>query len=222
MTEPIRVVLVDDHPAFLEGLKALLSSTSHIGVVAAVPRASDGIRAAADLQPDVVIMDLHMPGVDGIEATQQIVATSPHIAVLVLTMLEDTDSIFSAMRAGARGYILKGSGKPEIVRAVEAVVGGEAIFGASVAEQVMGYFSQGAEEFGVSSNAFPQLTGRERELLGLIAAGQDNAEIARALSLSLKTVRNHVSNIFTKLQVAHRAQAIILAREAGMGRRTSL
>jgi DNA-binding NarL/FixJ family response regulator len=171
------------------------------------------VEEAASLQPDVVVMDLHMPDLNGIEATRQIVAASPHVGVLVLTMFEDDDSVFAAMRAGARGYLLKGAGQDEILRAVRAVGSGEAIFGPAIAERVLEYFS-GPQP----ATAFPELTEREREVLELIARGRNNTEIARHFVLSEKTVRNHVSNIFTKLHVADRAQAIVRAREAGLGR----
>ncbi|GAA3616210.1 response regulator transcription factor [Microlunatus ginsengisoli] len=217
MSDPLRVLIVDDHPAFVEGLKILLTSAPTVEVIAAAQNGREAVDRAAELQPDVILMDLHMPAMNGIEATQLIVDTSPHIAVLVLTMLEDDDSVFSAMRAGARGYLLKGASRAEIVRAVAAVGDGEAIFGPGIAERVLGFFARG-ESVRAATGAFPQLTEREREILGLIAAGKDNSEIAQELYLSLKTVRNHVSNIFTKLQVAHRAQLIVMAREAGLGR----
>ena len=169
---------------------------------------------ALDLQPDVVVMDLHMPQLNGVEATARIVQSSPHISVLVLTMMEDDDSVFAAVRAGARGYLLKGARRQEIRRAIEAVGAGEVIFGPGIAERVMTYFRHVRSR--PSAQAFPDLTDREREILGKIAEGLDNAEIARDLTLSVKTVRNHASNIFAKLHVAHRAQAIVLAREAGI------
>jgi DNA-binding NarL/FixJ family response regulator len=171
------------------------------------------VDAAAGLQPDVVVMDLHMPGMDGVEATRQIVRTSPHIAVLVLTMMEDNESIFAAMRAGARGYLLKGAAKDDIVRAVRSVAAGTAVFGPVIAERVIDYFSSQRTSGALS---FPELTERERAVLTLIGRGRNNADIARALTISPKTVRNHVSNILAKLHVADRAQAIIRARDAGL------
>jgi DNA-binding NarL/FixJ family response regulator len=217
MSEPaVRIVVADDHPLYRRGLAALLSAPDGWEVVA---EESDGVgvvTAAHAEQPDVVVMDLRMPGLDGIEATRRIVATSPHVAVLVLTMYDDDASVFAAMRAGARGYLLKGADQTEIVRAVAAVAGGEAIFGPSVAARIIEFFA--ADRPRGTELVFPQLTAREHEVLDLIAAGRSNSELASTLVLSPKTVRNHVSNIFTKLQVADRAQAIVLAREAGLGR----
>jgi DNA-binding NarL/FixJ family response regulator len=216
-TDPaVRILVADDHPLYRRGLAALLSAQEGWTVVAEEADGIGAVTAAHTHQPDVVVMDLRMPGVDGIEATRRIVSTSPHVAVLVLTMYEDDGSVFSAMRAGARGYLLKGADQTEIVRAVAAVAGGEAIFGASVATRIIEFFA--ADRPRGTEVVFPQLTAREHEVLDLIAAGRSNAELAAALVLSPKTVRNHVSNIFAKLQVADRAQAIVLARDAGLGR----
>src|SRR4051812_43032408 len=212
--EQLRVLIVDDHPAFREGLRALLASAEHISVVDAATSGAEAIRLADKHQPDVVLMDLHMPELNGIEGTRQIVQASPHIGVLVLTMFDDDDSVFAALRVGARGYLLKGAGRDEIVRAITAIARGEAIFGPPIAHRIARYFAREPQQ----GHPFPQLTERERELLALVAAGHDNAAIARRLYLSPKTVRNHVSNIFNKLQVAGRAEAIIVAREAGLGR----
>ena len=214
--EAIRVLIADDHPHFRKGLRALLSSAMDLEVVA---EAGDGERAislATDLQPDVIIMDLHMPGVGGIEATRRILRSSPHISVLVLSMFEDDDSIFAALQAGARGYLLKGALKAEILRAIRSVTSGEAIFGPIIAKRLINYFA--IPRPSAPADAFPELTEREHEILALVAQHQTNPEIARRLQLSPKTIRNHVSNVFTKLQVADRAQAIIRAREAGLGR----
>jgi DNA-binding NarL/FixJ family response regulator len=213
--EPLRVLVADDHEQFRRGVMALLAATPTMEVIGLCEDGEAAVALALDLQPDVVLMDLHMPKLNGIEATSRIVQSSPHIRVLVLTMMEDEDSVFAAVRAGARGYLLKGARRSEVVRAIEAVGAGEVIFGPGIAERVVGYF--GSARARPSADAFPDLTDRERVVLGLIAEGKENAEIARQLSLSVKTVRNHSSNIFMKLQVAHRAQAIVLAREAGLG-----
>ncbi len=216
--DTIRVMIVDDHPTFVQGLQFVVSTTESIAVVTVAENGAEAVEQAAELQPDVILMDLHMPVMNGIDATAQIKATSPNSAILGLTMLEDDDSVFAAMRAGASGYLLKGADKDEIVRAIQAVFAGEMIFGPGIAQRVMRYFqSQPTQHEADPSAAFPQLTERERQLLGLIAAGHDNSTIASELVLSRRTVRNHISNIFSKLQVAHRAQAIVMAREAGLG-----
>ena len=209
-----RVLIADDHEDFRRGLEALLAAAPAVEVVGTASDGAMAVALALDLQPDVVLMDLHMPRVNGIDATEQIVACSPHIGVLVLTRMEDEESVFAAVRAGARGYLLKGARRAEIARAVQAVGAGEVIFGPGIADRVMAYFAGVRRP---AADAFPDLTDRERVVLGLIAEGKENGEIARQLALSVKTVRNHASNIFTKLQVAHRAQAIVKAREAGMG-----
>jgi DNA-binding NarL/FixJ family response regulator len=216
MTETIRVLITDDHPVFRQGLKGLLHALG-IEVVGEAENGPDAVKLSAELQPDVVVMDLHMPGGNGIEATRTITRTSPRIGVLVLTMFRDDDSVFAAMRAGARGYLLKESGAEEIARAVRAVAAGEAIYGPEIARRVLTYFTDMPDP---RQAAFPELTEREREVLELIAQGRSNAEIAGTLFLSQKTVRNHVSNIFMKLHVADRAQAIVVAREAGLGEST--
>jgi DNA-binding NarL/FixJ family response regulator len=214
--EAIRVLIADDHPHFRKGLRALLSSATDLEVVAEAGDGERVISLATELQPDVIIMDLHMPGVGGIEATRRILRSSPHISVLVLSMFEDDDSIFAALQAGARGYLLKGALKAEILRAIRSVTSGEAIFGPIIAKRLINYFA--IPRPSASADAFPELTEREHEILALVAQHQTNPEIARRLQLSPKTIRNHVSNVFTKLQVADRAQAIIRAREAGLGR----
>jgi DNA-binding NarL/FixJ family response regulator len=217
-TPTVRVLLVDDHPAFLEGLALLLADADDLAVVGRALDGEEACRLHAELAPDVVIMDLHMPRLGGIDATRRITEADPTTAVLVLTRVEDDDSVFAALRAGARGYILKGAGRDDVLRAISAVREGEAIFGPGVAQRILGYWANAASSPPV---AFPELTAREREVLELIAQGLNNAEIARRFVLSPKTVRNHISNIFTKLHVADRSQAIVRAREAGLGRRSS-
>jgi DNA-binding NarL/FixJ family response regulator len=212
--DPIRVLVADDHTLFRDGLRALLGSIPETKVVGEAASGDEVIALAASLQPDVILMDIQMPGVNGIEATRQIVHTSPHVGVIVVTMFEDDDSVFAAMRAGARGYILKGADQGEMLRAIRAVASGEALFGPAIAKRMMNYFS--ASKPATLPLAFPELSEREREVLTWIAQGYNNAEIAERLVLSPKTVRNHVSNIFSKLQVADRAQAIIKARDAGL------
>jgi len=207
----LRVLIADDHPLYRDGLRTALAAPAF----EVVGEAADGRQAVAlslELQPDVVIMDLDMPGTGGIEATRRIAHGSPSIAILVLTMLADDDSVFAALRVGARGYLLKGAGKAEIARAVQTVADGGGVFGASVARRVMDHFSGQ-----LASEPFPELTDREREILAMVAAGHNNAVIAARLGLAHKTVRNHISNTLTKLQVSDRAQAIIRARTAGLG-----
>jgi DNA-binding NarL/FixJ family response regulator len=211
----LRVVIADDHPVFRSGLQALLGVEPGIDVVG---EAETGVRAVAlarDLRPDIVLMDLHMPDLDGVAATKQITRDCPGVAVLVFTMFDDDDSVFAAMRAGARGYLLKGTNQAEVVRSVHLVGSGGAMFGPAVAERVIEFFAR-PRPAGVTV-AFPQLTDREHEILDLVARGASNAAIAARLRISDKTVRNHVSNIFTKLAVADRAQAIARARDAGLG-----
>jgi DNA-binding NarL/FixJ family response regulator len=209
----IRVVVVDDHPMFRFGLMALLRAAPDLEVAGEAADGEAAVTQAASLQPDVVLMDLNMPGLNGLEATRRILQTSPHIAVLIVTMFDD-DSVFAAMQAGARGYLLKGTEPETMLHAIRTVAGGEAIFSPSVARRVMDFFAHRQPD--LPPQIFPELTERERELLALLAQGLTNAAIAERLSLSPKTVRNHVSNIFTKLQVVDRAQAIIRAREAGL------
>ena len=213
MTEPIRVLIADDHPLFRDGLIALLADGPGTELAGTAPSGTEAVDLARQTQPDVVVMDLHMPGLNGIEATRRITADSPHIAVLVLTMFDDNDSIFSALRAGARGYLLKGADREQIRCGIQAAANGEIIFGAHLAERMLGYFTATA----APPTAFPQLTDREREVLELVAQGQGNATIADRLRLSQKTVRNNVSNILAKLHVADRAQAIVQARDVGLG-----
>jgi DNA-binding NarL/FixJ family response regulator len=214
--ELIRVFIADDHTLFRDGLRALFSSIEDVELVGEAADGEEAVSGVAEIQPDVVLMDIKMPGMNGIEATRRIVSTSPHVGVIVVTMLEDDDSVFAAMRAGARGYVLKGADQEQMLRTIRAVAAGEALFGSDIAERLMNFFSNLKPS--AAMEVFPELTEREREVLELIAQGQNNPEIARNLVISPKTVRNHVSNIFNKLQVADRAQAIIRAREAGLGR----
>jgi DNA-binding NarL/FixJ family response regulator len=213
--DTIRVLIADDHQLFRDGLKALLLSAPDTEVLGEAATGEEAIQLAAETQPDVILMDLQMPDMDGIEATRHIVRTNPHINVLMVTMFEDDSSVFAAMRAGARGYVLKGAKHDEMLRAIRAVSSGEAIFSPTIAARMMSFFA--ASRSVIPEEAFPDLTDREREVLNLIARGDSNADIANALTISVKTVRNHVSNIFSKLQVADRAQAAIRAREAGLG-----
>ncbi len=211
----LRILIADDHLLFRDGLRALLATAADTELVGEAATGEEAGTLAAELQPDVVVMDLQMPNVNGIEATRRIVQASPHVGVLVVTMFEDDWSVFAAMRAGARGYLLKGAKYDEMLRAIRAVGGGEAIFSPAIAVRLMDYFANIRPA--TLPQVFPELSNREREVLALIAQGQRNDDIATQLFLSPKTVRNHVSNILSKLQVADRAQAIIRAREAGLG-----
>lgn len=217
MAEAVRVLIADDHRLFLEGLRVLLGSLGGFEVVGEATTGAEVVAQAAQLQPDVILMDIGMPVSNGVEATRRILAESPHIGILMVTMFEDDESVFTAMRAGARGYVLKGADQAELFRAVTAVANGEALFSPSVAKKLIRFFA--APRPDLPLNAFPDLTERERKVLELIAQGRGNAQIARDLEISGKTVRNHVSNVFGKLQVADRAQAIVKAREAGFGQR---
>jgi DNA-binding NarL/FixJ family response regulator len=210
----IRIVVADDHPVVRDGLRTLFDSLPDTEVIGEAGTGREAIRAAVAQRPDVLIMDLGMPDLDGFAATSQISRAAPNVAVLVLTMSDDDDTVFAAMRAGARGYLVKGATKDEIVRAVTAVAAGEAIFGPDVARRVLSYFTATPQQ----RDPFPQLTPREHEVLNLLAAGLSNSAIAGRLGLSLKTVNNNTSSIFAKLAVAGRAEAIIRAREAGLGR----
>jgi DNA-binding NarL/FixJ family response regulator len=216
MEDTVRVLIADDHPLFREGMRGRLDRVADVAVVGEAASGDEAVELAHKLEPDVILMDIKMPGLNGIEATREIQQASPQIGVLVLTMFEDDDSVFAAMRAGAKGYLLKDSGGEGVVHAIRAVASGEAVFGPGVAERILGFFS--APRAAAPRRAFPELTEREEEVLSLVAQGKSNQQIARQLFVSLKTVRNHVSNILLKLQVADRAQAVIRARDAGMGR----
>lgn len=210
----LRVVVADDHPIVREGMTALLTSLPGFTVVGVAATGRAAVREAVTAKPDVAVLDLQMPDLDGIAATKEIRRAAPAVAVLVLTMFSDDDSVFAAMRAGARGYLVKGAEQDEIARAIRAVAAGEAIFGPGVAQRVLGFFAAPP----AAAAPFPELTGRERQVLDLIAAGLPNAAIGDRLGVAPKTVANNVSAIFAKLQVADRAAAIIRARDAGLGR----
>ena len=210
----VRVVVADDHPIVRDGLRALLASLPDVEMVGEATTGREAVRSAVTDRPDVIVMDLRMPDLDGATATAEICRVAPEVAVLVLTMFDDDESVFAAMRAGARGYLVKGASQQEIVRAITAVSAGEAIFGPGVARRVLRFF---ASPPAAAAPAFPELSPREREVLDLIAGGLTNAAIAGRLGLSAKTVGNHTSAIFAKLQVAGRAEALIRAREAGLG-----
>jgi DNA-binding NarL/FixJ family response regulator len=213
--EPLRILIADDHPVFRHGLRTLLNATTDVVVAGEATTGDEAISLAEELQPDVILMDIKMPGHNGIEATRTIVQSSPHVRVLIVTMFEDDASVFAAMRAGARGYILKDAEKDDLLRAIRAVGRGDAIFSPAVATRVIDFFA--ASRATAPREVFPTLTEREREILHLLARGQTNADIARVLGLSGKTVSNYVSNVLAKLQVADRAQAVLRAREAGLG-----
>ncbi len=212
--ESLRVLIADDHLLFRDGLRALLDSAPDTELVGEATTGDEAVELAAGLQPDLILMDLQMPATNGIEATRQIVQMSPHIGILVVTMFADDASVFAAMRAGARGYLLKGAKHAEMLRAIRAVGSGEAIFSPTIAVRLIDFFA--SMRPALEPQVFPELSDREREILGLIAQGYKNAEIAGHLVLSPKTVRNHVTNILSKLQVADRAEAIIRARDAGL------
>jgi len=211
----IRILIADDHPLFRDGMHGLLDSVPITEVVGEAETGDEAVRLANELVPDVILMDIKMPGENGISATRRILSANPEIKILIVTMFEDDESVFAAMRAGANGYLLKDSRQEEVLRAIEAVANGEAIFSPGVARRMVAFF-KGTSRFEHPA-AFSELSEREQEILHFIANGQSNAEIAAKLVLSLKTVQNHVSNILNKLQVADRVQAAIRARAAGIG-----
>jgi DNA-binding NarL/FixJ family response regulator len=211
---PIRILIADDHPVFRFGLRALLESQPDMVVLAEVESGEEAVQMAQSLQPDVVLMDVNMLGLNGIEATRRIAANVSNTDILIITMFDD-DTVFTAMQAGARGYLLKGAQGDETLRAIRAVANGEVIFSSGIARRMMAYFARGIKT--VADAPFPDLTPRERDILELLAQGLTNTAIAEKLTLSPKTIRNQVSNIFSKLQVATRSEAVIKAREAGLG-----
>ena len=214
MTEQTRIVIADDHPLLRDGLEAVIGAHAGYEVVAKVGTGEEALEAALRLKPDVVLMDIQMPGLGGIEATRGIVRQDASIGVLMLTMFDDDDSIFATMRAGARGYILKGAETDEVMRAIDTIAAGGAVFSKAIASRIVGALS-GTR---AANSPFPALSAREHEVLDLIAQGLDNRRIADRLIVSQKTVANHVSSIFSKLEVTDRAQAIVKAKDAGMGR----
>jgi DNA-binding NarL/FixJ family response regulator len=218
----IQVLIADDHVFYREGVRTLLSRSPEITVAGEASTGEEVITRAGELKPDVILMDLKMPGVNGIDATRVIHEKYPHIGILVITMFDDDDSVFAAMRAGALGYLLKDADRDELIRAIVAVKSGEAIFSPAIAQRMIQYFNSASGRQPTikkgQSNEFAELTEREREILDLIAQGHNNNFIAGKLSLSIKTVQNYVSSILMKLQVADRAMAIVRAREAGFGK----
>lgn len=212
LMEKIQILIVDDHPMYRQGIKSALSLVSDFEIIGEASTGQEAINEAANLMPDIILMDIQMQDISGIQATRKILDVTPHIGIIIVTMFDDDDSLFSALRAGARGYLLKGSEHEEISRSVRAVAAGEAIFGAPIATRIINYFSAPQSR----QQILPELTNREREVLELVANGITNKEIAQKLVISPKTVRNHVHNIFTKLHVNSRFEAIVLAREAGL------
>lgn len=212
----IRLMIADDHKLFREGIKALLAITDDIEIVGEAEDGESALKKCQELEPDVILMDINMPGLNGIQVTGQILEKQPQTRIVMLTMLEDDASIFHAMRAGARGYLLKGADPTEVLSVIRAAAEGQALFGPAIATRLINYFKELSAKPPVSVPPFPELTERELEILRLIAQGLNNQELAQKLVLSPKTVRNHITSIFSKLQVADRAQAIVRAREAGL------
>lgn len=210
-----RVLLVDDHPLFRRGLRLLLGTVDGFEVVGEAATGEDAVTLAAELAPDLVVMDLHLPGISGMEATRRVTAREPRPHVLVLTLSDDDQTVFAALRAGALGYVLKDADETTMLRALAATADGEALFSPTIARRVLAYFS--GLGTGPPQHAFPTLTDREDEILRLVARGLGNSSIAAELSLSVKTVANYTSTVFTKLQVASRAEAIVRARDRGYG-----
>ena len=219
----IRVLIADDHLFYREGIRSLLSGVPEVEIVGEASNGAEAVRLSFQLNPDVILMDLKMPGLNGIEATHEILKTNPQMGILIITMFDDDDSVFAMMRAGARGYILKDADQNELLRAIQSVSSGEAIFRPTIARRMANYFANPPKMAGGAAanpgQSFPDLTEREREILEFIAQGQNNAAIANRLSLSLKTVQNYVSSILNKLQAADRVEAMLRAREAGLGKK---
>jgi DNA-binding NarL/FixJ family response regulator len=211
----VRVVIADDHPVVRSGLRALLGSLDGVRLVGEAATGREAVRQAVTLRPDVLVLDLRMPDLDGVQATRQVVRDAPAVAVLVLTTFDDDDNLHDAVRAGARGYLLKGASQEEIAQAIGVVAAGGAVFGASVAGRILGRVSTPPAP---PPLPFPRLTPRERQILDLVAAGLPNASVAAALGLSAKTVGNHLSSVFAKLEVSTRHEAMVAARDAGLGR----
>jgi DNA-binding NarL/FixJ family response regulator len=214
--EPIRLLIVDDQTITRSGLRSLLAQQQDIQVVGEAANGEDAVDLASSLQPDVIIMDLRLPGINGIEATRRIHRASPHIGILVLTVFEDDTSVFPAIRAGARGYLLKNADQDELLRAIHTIMNGGAIFSPGIAQRVLGYLSQPVPD--LPKNVFDELSDREREILELLAQGNTNSEIAKILVLSPKTISNHISNVLLKVQATDRAKLMLMALEAGLGK----
>jgi DNA-binding NarL/FixJ family response regulator len=220
--DKIRILIADDHALFREGLRALLTTIPDLEVVAEAADGETALAQVASAQPQVVLMDINMPGLNGIDATRQILQAHPGLGIIMVTMLEDDASVFAAMKAGARGYVLKGARHEDILQAIRAVAAGQALFGSAIAARMMSFFQslESAPKPAAPVEGFPELTDREREVLKLMAQGRSNKDIADQLVITGKTVSNHITNIFSKLQVADRAQAILRARDVGLGQST--
>lgn len=214
--DPVRILIVDDHTLFRDGVRAILKSVTDFEIVGEAATGDEAINKASALSPDIILMDIQMPDMNGVEATHEILKKHPGTGIIILTMLEDDDSLFSALRAGARGYVLKGADKAEMVKSIQAVANGEALFGPAIANRLTKFFNNPLEM--EKQSTFPELTNREFEVLELIAKGYNNQQIAEMLHITIKTVSNHISNIFNKLQVADRTEAIFKARDAGLGK----
>lgn len=215
ISQPIRLFIADDHALFRDGIRALIAATSDIECVGEAATGEEAVQQVDAIKPDVMLMDIHMAAINGIEATRRILRSHPKMGIIMVTMLEDDASVFAAMRAGARGFVLKGANHKELLQSIRAVAQGQVLFGPAIAGRVTKFFT-GAHAL-AQAQPFPELTEREREILELMSRHHTNPEIAQQLGIGDKTVRNHISNIFSKLQVADRAQAIISARRAGLG-----